>query len=224
MPCLWSKSFPSHLNWSNMLSSPHKSWLYPHPHHLIIFDQQPRFVARLHFNRVQVEGAIHQLRLLQSQADAMRYHLNLRHHHHHHHRHHWLIVIFYHIYFIAYFPLHHLHHVQCWPAAHLHTFPGCTLGMGCICAFAHYEWAATAQLDRAANIISLYWHHHFSVCPPQYVQTHCSSLVVASYGKSYSVIPCSPPNEKPPVLIVILVSLHCVNYQLIDVSSIGQLL
>ena len=93
MPCLWSKSFPSHLNLSNMLSSPHKSWLYPHPHHLIIFDQQPRFVARLHFNRVQVEGAIHQLRLLQSQADAMRYHLNLRHHHHHHHRHHWLIVI-----------------------------------------------------------------------------------------------------------------------------------
>ena len=60
----------------------------PHPHHVIIFDQQPRFVARLHFNRVQVEGAIHQLRLLQSQADAMRYHLNLRHHHHHHHRHH----------------------------------------------------------------------------------------------------------------------------------------
>ena len=54
--------------------------MYPHPHHLIIFDQQPRFVARLHFNRVQVEGAIHQLRLLQSQADAMRYHLNLRHH------------------------------------------------------------------------------------------------------------------------------------------------
>ena len=92
------------------------------------------------------------------------------------------------IYYRAYFPLHHLHHVQCWPAAHLHTFPGCTLGMGCICAFAHYEWAATAQLDRAANIISLYWHHHFAVCTPQDVQTHYSSLVVASYGKSYSVI------------------------------------